>query len=135
MPRMPKDDFLRIIQMSHVVLDPIFFSGGYSTAETLAMGVPIVTWPDAYLRDRVTYAIFKTMGIDELIAGSAEDYVNLAIRLANDKEFHTKMSDLINQCSGRFFENSDTVQELGHFMIAAIKAARNGDDHIRWNTP
>ena len=97
--------------------------------------MPIVTWPDIYLRDRVTYSFFKTMGIDELVVSSAEDYVMLANRLANDKEFHTKASELINRCSEKFFENAETVQELGHFMIAAIEAARKGDDHICWNAP
>lgn len=135
LPRMQKDDFLRVIQMSHVVLDPICFSGGNSTAETLAMGVPIVTWPDKYLRDRVTYSFFKTMGIDELIANSAKDYVALANRLANDKEFHAEMSGLISHRAGKFFENMDTVRELERFMIAAIEAEQKGDGHISWNEP
>jgi len=126
LPRMTKDDFLRVIRMSHVVLDPICFSGGNSTAETLAIGVPIVTWPDIFLRDRVTYSFFKTMGIDELVASSADEYVTLANRLAMDKDFHAEMSTLIKERAGRFFENMETVRELERFMIAAIDAERDG---------
>jgi len=133
LPRMPKDDFLRVIRMSHVVLDPIFFSGGNSSAETLGMGVPIVTWPDIYLRDRVTYSFFKTMGIDNLIASSAEEYVMLANKLANDKEFRANMSGLIKKNSYKFFENFETVEELGRFMVTAIEASRKGDLHVSWN--
>ncbi len=134
LPRMPKNEFLRVVCMSHVVLDPIFFSGGNSTAETLAMGVPIVTWPDIYLRDRVTYSFYRTMGIDELTASSAEEYILLANKLANDQKFRTNMSNLIKNCSEKFFENKETVEELGHFLVAAIEASRKGDNQILWNT-
>jgi predicted O-linked N-acetylglucosamine transferase (SPINDLY family) len=75
------------------------------------------------------------MGIDELIANSAKDYVALANRLANDKEFHAEMSGLISQRAGKFFENMDTVRELERFMIAAIEAEQKGDGHISWNEP
>ena len=98
------------------------------------MGVPIVTWPDIYLRDRVTYSFYRTMGIDELTASSAEEYILLANKLANDQKFRTNMSNLIKNCSEKFFENKETVEELGHFLVAAIEASQKGDNQILWNT-
>ena len=116
-------------------LDPVYFSGGNSSAETIAMGVPIVTWPDVFLRDRVTYAFYKMMGISELIATSEKEYVNIANRLAIDRDFHERMSQLINERSEHFFENNETVRELEQFMIAAIEAQRNGNAPVHWGEP
>ncbi len=132
LPRMKMVDFLRVIRASDVILDPVYFGGGNSSAEAIAMGKPIVTWPDRFLRDRVTYAFYRTMGIDELVAKNADDYVRLANKLATDDNFHGQMSKLIQERSGEFFENSETVRELEKFLIAAIEAQRNGDGPVQW---
>jgi protein O-GlcNAc transferase len=133
LPRMKMADFLCLVRSADVILDPVYFSGGNSTAETFALGVPIVTWPDTFLRDRVTYAFYKTMGIDELIAKNASHYVSLANQLATDKEFHARMSKLIKDNAGCFFENIKVVRELEDFMIAAIEAERKGNSPIQWD--
>ena len=135
LPRMKMSEFLQLIRVADVVLDPVYFSGGNSSAETIAMGVPIVTWPDVFLRDRVTYAFYKMMGIRELIATSENEYVNIANRLAIDRDFHERMSQLINERSEHFFENNETVRELEQFMIAAIEAQRNGNAPVHWGEP
>ena len=133
LPRMKMADFLSLVRSADVILDPVYFSGGNSTAETFALEVPIVTWPDTFLRDRVTYAFYKTMGIDELIAENADHYVSLANQLATDKGFHARMSKLIKDNAGRFFENIEVVRELESFMAAAIEAERKGGDPVLWD--
>ncbi|MBT4932302.1 MAG: tetratricopeptide repeat protein [Rhodospirillaceae bacterium] len=133
LPRMKMADFLCLVRSADVILDPVYFSGGNSTAETFALGVPIVTWPDKYLRDRVTYAFYKTMGISELIADSAGHYVSLANQLATDKEFHARMSKLIKDNAELFFENIKVVRELEDFMVAAIEAERKASDPVQWD--
>jgi len=132
LPRMKMADFLGLVCAADVVLDPVCFSGGNSTAETFALGIPIVTWPDQYLRDRVTYAFYKTMGIDDLIATSASDYVSIAHRLAKDPDFHARMSQRIKDNAGCFFENIEVVRELEGFMIAAIEAERADSGPVKW---
>jgi predicted O-linked N-acetylglucosamine transferase (SPINDLY family) len=133
LPRMKMSDFLCLVRSADVVLDPVYFSGGNSTAETFALGVPIVTWPDKFLRDRVTYSFYKTMGISELIAENASQYVSLANRLATDHEFHAQMSKSIKDNADRFFENIQVVRELECFMEAAIEARRKGADSVHWD--
>lgn len=132
MPRMQMNDFLQLIRAADVVLDPVYFSGGNSSVETFAMGVPIVTWPDGFLRDRVTYAFYKRMGGDELIATSASEYVSLANQLASDSEFRARMSQQIEECSGRLFENMECVRDLEQFLVAAIEAQRSGNPRVQW---
>ncbi|HER27104.1 MAG TPA: tetratricopeptide repeat protein, partial [Rhodospirillales bacterium] len=61
-PRMNLEQFMQLILIADVILDPMFFGGGNSSAEAISAGAPIVTLAGEYLRDRVTYAFYKTMG-------------------------------------------------------------------------
>jgi protein O-GlcNAc transferase len=48
------------------------------------MGVPVVTLAGEPHMSRVGATILRNAGLDELIASSAEDYVNKAVALAGD---------------------------------------------------
>ena len=59
------------------MLDPTHFGGGNSSYEGLALGIPIVTLPSEFLKDRITYALYKKIGLNDCIVSSREDYVRL----------------------------------------------------------
>src|SRR5262249_36843907 len=84
LPRSGRGDFLGLMSICDVMLDPVHFGGGNTTYEALALGVPIVTLPSAFMRGRVTAACYRKMGLDDCIAKSPAEYVDLAVRLASD---------------------------------------------------
>jgi predicted O-linked N-acetylglucosamine transferase (SPINDLY family) len=65
-------------------LDPFPFNGGTTGYDSIWMGVPFVTWPGEHLSARMGRAILENVGLSELVANSADDYVNIAVALAND---------------------------------------------------
>ncbi|MSP50345.1 MAG: hypothetical protein EXQ95_13600 [Alphaproteobacteria bacterium] len=67
-----------------IVLDPLPFSGCLTSCEALWMGVPIVTLAGRRSVERQTAALLARVGLDDLIAGSADDYVAIAAALAGD---------------------------------------------------
>jgi len=67
-------------------LDPFPFNGGTTGYDSIWMGVPFVTWPGEHLSSRMGKAILENVGLHELVASSADDYVNIAVTLANDHE-------------------------------------------------
>jgi len=67
-------------------LDPFPFNGGTTGYDSIWMGVPFVTWPGEHLSARMGKAILENVGLHELVASSADDYVNIAVALANDFE-------------------------------------------------
>ncbi len=111
----------------------MFFGGGNSSSEAIAMGAPIVTLAGDYLRDRVTYAFYKAMGFEDLIARDVDDYVEMAVRLATDKAWRAEMVEKLNSRSDRLFENMETVRELEQFFVAAIEARRKNEPVIKWS--
>ncbi len=67
-----------------VALDPFPYSGGMTSAEALWMGVPVVTWPQDRIASRQTFAFLTELGLTDLAASSADDYVRIAAELAAD---------------------------------------------------
>lgn len=69
-----------------IALDPFPFTGGLTSCEALWMGVPVVTWPQSRVVSRQTFAFLSAIGLPELAAVDADDYVHIAVALANDLE-------------------------------------------------
>ncbi len=67
-------------------LDPFPYNGGTTGYDSIWMGVPFVTWPGEHLSARMGKAILENVGLHELVANSADDYVNIAVALANDHD-------------------------------------------------
>lgn len=85
---LPNDKYLGLLDAADVVLDSYPF-GGYTTSlECFGMGIPVITLPHPLFAGRCTYGFYKLMNITDLVASTRDEYVNLAVRLANDKEFN-----------------------------------------------
>ena len=57
------------------------------------MGVPVITWPQGRVVSRQTFAFLSAIGLPELAAKDADDYVAIAQALANDRP---RLQDLRN---------------------------------------
>lgn len=67
-----------------IALDPFPFSGGLTSLETLWMGVPIITLKGDRLVSRQTASFLEILNHAELVADSAEQYLDCAVSLASD---------------------------------------------------
>lgn len=76
--------YLETYRRIDIVLDTTPFSGGTTTAEALWMGVPVVTLRGPTWAGRICESILATVGLPELVATTAEAYVEIALRLAED---------------------------------------------------
>ncbi len=67
-----------------IALDPLPYTGSTTTLEALWMSVPVVTLPGTIFPARHSYGYLSTVGLPELIAADADDYVQKVIALAQD---------------------------------------------------
>lgn len=84
MPRLDFADYLALHQRIDLALDPVPFCGGLTTYHALWMGVPVITLAGETSVSRQGAAILGGIGLNECIAGNAEDYVAKALELASD---------------------------------------------------
>lgn len=119
LPAEPNADFLQLLALADVVLDPFPFGGGNTSCEALAVGSPIVTRPSPFLRGRLTAALYGKMGWTDCIVDSAEQYIGLAVRLADDRSYHASVAERIRAASPVLFEDMDEVRDLESFIQRA----------------
>lgn len=77
-------DLLKEYADIDIALDPFPFTGGLTSCEALWMGVPVITWPQNRVVSRQTHAFVHQIGLPQLSARSAADYVHRAVELATD---------------------------------------------------
>jgi protein O-GlcNAc transferase len=67
-----------------IALDPFPYNGGITTCDALWMGVPVVALSGKTAIGRVGRSILSNMSLPELIARTPDEYVRIAVELAND---------------------------------------------------
>lgn len=124
LPKLAHNDYLNVLTLCDVLLDPVHFGGGNSSYEGLALGVPIVTLPSAFLRGRITYAQYRQMGLMDCVAESPEDYVRLAVELGTNAKRRAAVAEQILARGGVLFEDREAVTEMEQFLAWAGRRAR-----------
>jgi predicted O-linked N-acetylglucosamine transferase (SPINDLY family) len=69
-----------------IALDVHPYNGTTTTCEALWMGVPVVTLAGKTHASRVGASLLHALALDELVATSADAYVDIAVRLASDTD-------------------------------------------------
>ena len=77
-------EHLLAYQQADLILDPFPHTGGVVCLEQLYMGVPMVTRYGSQPAGRTTSSVLTVMGRKDWIAYSQEDYIEIAVRLADD---------------------------------------------------
>src|SRR6185312_8455044 len=120
-PRTDPDSYLHLIACADVMLDTVHFNGMNTSLEAFAVGTPVVTLPTAFQRGRHTQAMYRRMGLDELVARDAAGYVDLALRLANDTSFRARISTSILERNAVLFRDRRVVEEFERFFVEACR--------------
>ena len=132
LPFLQLDRLLGFLQYVDAVLDTPVFGGGTTSLEMFAVDTPVVTWPGAFARSRITHALYRQMQIDGLAARDGQDYVAIALRLANDAAWRSAMRSALHARKGLLYENAAVVKELDGFLGAAVSAAASGRRLENW---
>jgi predicted O-linked N-acetylglucosamine transferase (SPINDLY family) len=91
-----------------------------TSLEAFALGTPVVTLPAGFQRGRHTQAMYRRMGLDDLVASDAKSYVDLALKLANEPEYREAVRGRIQQASHVLFEDAQVVREFERFFEEAV---------------
>jgi predicted O-linked N-acetylglucosamine transferase (SPINDLY family) len=93
-----RSDYLRTYHRIDVCLDCVPYNGHTTSLDAFWMGVPVVTLVGPTVVGRAGLSQAKNLGLDELVATDAEQFVALAAGLAGDLP---RLAALRGQLRGR----------------------------------
>ena len=79
-----RKEHMAIYNAIDIALDPFPFGGGTTTVEALWMGVPVISLAGDRWVSRVGASILFTVGLSDMVAKSRSEYIDMAVKLAND---------------------------------------------------
>jgi predicted O-linked N-acetylglucosamine transferase (SPINDLY family) len=124
MPRMAREDYLALLAISDVSLDPLHFGAGITAYDAAAVGTPLVTLPGAFQRTRWAAAINRRMGVSQLNVASFAEYVAKAIEIASSPDLRRSLHRQILENGRELFEHLAVVAEHEAYFSEAIAATR-----------
>ena len=123
-PNLPHAAYLRLNELCDVMLDTLHWSGGNTSLDALACGLPVVTLPGALMRGRQSQSMLRTLGVPGLIATDVPSYVEVATRLGADADERRELSQRIVANRGELFERDEPVRALEDFLERAAREQR-----------
>ena len=120
LPPLSQRDYLVGVAQADIVLDTPGWSGGKSTLDCLATNPAIVTLPGRFMRGRHTAAILRHIGCEATIAGSEDEYVSIAVRLARDPVWRADIRRTVAAGKHRAFDSLAYVSALETFLADAV---------------
>jgi protein O-GlcNAc transferase len=122
LPRLTPERYFELVACTDVMLDTLHFGGSNTAYDAFACGVPVITLPGALPRGRYTYAMYRAIGIDDGIAGSAADYVARAVRLGTDRGERQRLAARLARAATTLFEQPAAVTQLEDLFVRACRA-------------
>ena len=127
LPEMDVLDYWNLLRLGDVCLDTLGWSGGVSTFEAIACGLPVVTVPGQLMRSRHSCAILTQLGVTETIARDEVEYVEIAVRLGLDREWRQAVIDRSQAGYPALYSDSRNIRALEDFLQTVV-ANRTGPD-------
>jgi predicted O-linked N-acetylglucosamine transferase (SPINDLY family) len=106
------------------MLDSIGWSGGNTTLEALAQNLPVVTFEAELMRGRVSAGMLRMMGMPEGIAGSIDEYVAMAVRIAADPAWRAELKRRVSENKQRLYRDRASIAGLEDFLDSAARQPR-----------
>jgi protein O-GlcNAc transferase len=120
MDRMSAMKYQHLFRLGDVALDPYRFGSGNTCLEALAMGTPLVTCPDPYMRTRMAVACYTRMGLTDPVTDSPEQFAQRATEIAMNPDYRRYLAQEIQQRSAILYDNLAAVRELEGWIESAV---------------
>jgi protein O-GlcNAc transferase len=122
LPGMEITTYINMIKIMDVMIDPYPFGGCNTSMEAFDLDVPVVTMPTKYLNGRFTFGMYKKMGFIDLVADSPQNYINMAVKVANDKQWRNVIIEKIKKNKNVLFQEKASVNDWGSFLLSVYSS-------------
>ncbi|MCC7114693.1 MAG: tetratricopeptide repeat protein [Burkholderiales bacterium] len=110
------DDYLRVNLACDAMLDSVRWSGGNTSLDAIACGLPIATRPGTTMRARQSAAMLAQIGTPELVAQDEDACVALAARLAADRDWRDRLAHRMAVGAAALFDDGAPLAALDELL-------------------
>lgn len=137
-PRVKSNRVAEIIMRATVILQPFPFDGSKTASDILGIGVPLVTFPQRYLKGRLASTFYSTLALHDIdpgvdssiccVASDVGDYISKVLRLGVDSDYRNRVASAISIRKHRIFNDAETSYEWARFLSRAMGVSINDED-------
>jgi hypothetical protein len=115
-------EWLNLVSVCHVMLDPFPFGGCNTSLEAFDYGIPVVCMPSrTMINGRFTLGFYKKMDIHHCIADSPTQYIQQALRLIQDPTYYKFVSEKILKAKAYLFEEASSIDEYQRVFVSLLE--------------
>ena len=121
---LPLANFLTLLDLCDVYLDCPAFSGYTTAVQAVRRGIPVLTREGKYLRQRLAAGLLRKIGVTDTIAACADDYLAIAIRLAEECKDPLRRAarrETIRSAAPRMDDDLGVVRAFEDTLLEAIE--------------
>ena len=117
-PFVATTEHLARLPLADVFLDTFPYGAHTTCSDALWMGLPVLTQVGRSFASRVAASLLRAVGLPELAVDTAEDYEEIAVRLAQDNQALGDIRDHLwdNRRDLALFDNRRFTRELGDVL-------------------
>jgi predicted O-linked N-acetylglucosamine transferase (SPINDLY family) len=90
-PRAWPADYLARLRLADLYLDTHPYNAGTVASDALRVGLPLLTLRGQSFVSRMAGSLLSAVGLEELVAPTPQDYVEIAVGLARDPELYRQL--------------------------------------------
>jgi len=114
-----KDEFLNLVSIADVCLDPFSFGGFNTSYDAFDYNVPVITMDNCeFLHGRFTSGLYKKMGLYdcECIVNTPEEYAQIASQIGINEKLRHKINRNIEMKKNLIFQEQESIREWNDFF-------------------
>jgi len=112
-----KDEFLNLVSISDVCLDPFPFGGFNTSYDAFDYNIPVITMGNCdFLHGQFTSGLYRKMGLDECIVSNSEEYAQFASQIGINEKLRHKINRNIEMKKNLIFQEQASVEEWNRFF-------------------
>ena len=129
--RLPLSEHLARHQLADLFLDTSPYNAHTTASDSLWAGLPVLTIYGSSFAGRVTASLLQTLGLQELITTSTDEYVDYAVSLAENPELLSKIKAKLNKnkLSSPLFVSHSFTKNLENIYLEVLKTESIYESH------
>ncbi len=135
LPAIPSAEVRQVLAASDIYLDSFPYSGATTTVEALRSGLPVVARRGRTQRGQQAAGWLTEFGLDELIAGSDQEYVKIASELAGAAAWRTEIAARVRGAQDEAFAQEEFVGWMTQHVLGDLPKETDGYRYLFHHMP